>query len=256
MHICRVPGSEEVLLKKSCLVVTGNRFVRSVERAWGEEAEEQTLRSRDKSVWCRVSSWPSQAPLTASLCLSSLAVLRVDSIMLVEEGFSVTSVDASDKMLKYALKERWNRRHEPAFDKWVIEEANWMTLDKDVPQSAEGGFDAVICLGNSFAHLPDCKGKRPNEPQIQSPKTPLLKDKVSQSQRTNKSTTRACPESWWGKGMHMDFLIFLTDHTHLEGKSYACPSASPMTAMRALRGCVSPGMWPTHPHQWEKLLLH
>lgn len=38
--------------------------------------------------------------------------------MLVEEGFSVTSVDASDKMLKYALKERWNRRHEPAFDKW------------------------------------------------------------------------------------------------------------------------------------------
>uniref|UniRef100_A0A8C8ZRU4 Glycine N-methyltransferase n=1 Tax=Prolemur simus TaxID=1328070 RepID=A0A8C8ZRU4_PROSS len=82
----------------------------------------------------------------------------VDSIMLVEEGFSVTSVDASDKMLKYALKERWNRRHEPGFDKWVIEEANWMTLNKDVPQPAEGGFDAVICLGNSFAHLPDCKG--------------------------------------------------------------------------------------------------
>nr|XP_048301290.1 glycine N-methyltransferase [Myodes glareolus] len=80
----------------------------------------------------------------------------VDSIMLVEEGFSVTSVDASDKMLKYALKERWNRRQEPAFDKWVIEEANWLTLDKDMP--AGDGFDAVICLGNSFAHLPDCKG--------------------------------------------------------------------------------------------------
>lgn len=46
------------------------------------------------------------------------ALPRVDSIMLVEEGFSVTSVDASDKMLKYALKERWNRRHDPAFDKW------------------------------------------------------------------------------------------------------------------------------------------
>ncbi|KAB1261926.1 Glycine N-methyltransferase [Camelus dromedarius] len=82
----------------------------------------------------------------------------VDSIMLVEEGFNVTSVDASDKMLKYALKERWNRRHEPSFDKWVIEEANWLTLDKDVPQPPGGGFDAVICLGNSFAHLPDCKG--------------------------------------------------------------------------------------------------
>lgn len=35
-----------------------------------------------------------------------------------------------------------------------------MTLDKDVPQPPEGGFDAVICLGNSFAHLPDCKGER------------------------------------------------------------------------------------------------
>lgn len=39
----------------------------------------------------------------------------------------------------------------------VIEEANWLTLDKDV--LAGDGFDAVICLGNSFAHLPDFKGK-------------------------------------------------------------------------------------------------
>lgn len=38
--------------------------------------------------------------------------------MLLEEGFEVVSVDASDKMLKYALKARWNRRKEPAFDKW------------------------------------------------------------------------------------------------------------------------------------------
>lgn len=42
----------------------------------------------------------------------------IDSIMLVEEGFEVVSVDASDKMLKYALKERWNRRNEKGFDKW------------------------------------------------------------------------------------------------------------------------------------------
>lgn len=42
----------------------------------------------------------------------------VDSILLVEEGFDVTSVDASDKMLKYALKLRWLRRKEPAFDNW------------------------------------------------------------------------------------------------------------------------------------------
>ena len=47
------------------------------------------------------------------LCFNS-----VDSILMVEEGFSVTSVDASDKMLKYALKVRWARRKEPEFDNW------------------------------------------------------------------------------------------------------------------------------------------
>lgn len=42
----------------------------------------------------------------------------VDSMMLLEEGFEVVSIDASDKMLKHALKDRWLRRKEPAFDKW------------------------------------------------------------------------------------------------------------------------------------------
>ena len=37
---------------------------------------------------------------------------------LVEEGFSVVSTDASDKMLKYALKERWARRKDDRFDAW------------------------------------------------------------------------------------------------------------------------------------------
>ncbi|XP_063039741.1 glycine N-methyltransferase [Engraulis encrasicolus] len=86
----------------------------------------------------------------------------VDSIMLVEEGFKMVSVDASDKMLKYALKERWDRRKEPAFDQWVIEEANWLTLKDDV-QKPGSGFDAVICLGNSFAHLPDFKGDQSDQ---------------------------------------------------------------------------------------------
>ncbi|XP_054710833.1 glycine N-methyltransferase-like [Uloborus diversus] len=81
----------------------------------------------------------------------------IDSILLLEAGFQIMSVDASDKMLKYALKERWNRRKEPAFDKWVIEEANWLTLPDDI-HKPNGGFDAVMNLGNSFAHLFDVKG--------------------------------------------------------------------------------------------------
>jgi len=82
----------------------------------------------------------------------------VDSIMLLEEGFDVTSVDASDKMLKYALQERWKRRKESAFDNWEIQEANWLTLTQDIAPLIGNGFDAVICLGNSFAHMMDNYG--------------------------------------------------------------------------------------------------
>ena len=38
----------------------------------------------------------------------------------------------------------------------VVEEANWLTLEEDLeefPEVPRDGFDAVLCLGNSFAHL-------------------------------------------------------------------------------------------------------
>uniref|UniRef100_A0A1B6D1R2 Glycine N-methyltransferase n=1 Tax=Clastoptera arizonana TaxID=38151 RepID=A0A1B6D1R2_9HEMI len=82
----------------------------------------------------------------------------VDSVMLVEAGFQVTSVDASDQMLKYALRTRWNRKKEPGFENWVIEEGNWLTLKEDVEEFTDLGFDAVICLGNSFTHILDPEG--------------------------------------------------------------------------------------------------
>jgi len=93
--------------------------------------------------------------LRAAKCRSVLDVAcgtGIDSIMLLEEGFSLSSVDLSDKMLKFALKTRWERRKEPAFDQWLIEEGNWMTLPEEL--DGVGTFDSVICLGNSFAHLP------------------------------------------------------------------------------------------------------
>ena len=49
---------------------------------------------------------------------SLLFCSRVDSIMLLENNFKVTSTDASDKMLKQAWKIRWQRRKEEAFDNW------------------------------------------------------------------------------------------------------------------------------------------
>jgi len=86
----------------------------------------------------------------------------IDSIFLLEEGFEVASCDASDKMLKYALKTRWARRREPAFDRWVIEEGNWLNLEESEVEPPKGGFDALICMGNSFAHLPDFDGQQTN----------------------------------------------------------------------------------------------
>lgn len=92
--------------------------------------------------------------------LDSAAGTGIDSIMLLEEGFDVTSVDASDKMLKQALKIRWERRKEEIYDKWVIEEGNWLSLKEANIDFPEGGYDAIICMGNSFAHLPDFDGKQ------------------------------------------------------------------------------------------------
>ncbi|XP_011505080.1 PREDICTED: glycine N-methyltransferase [Ceratosolen solmsi marchali] len=92
----------------------------------------------------------------------------VDSMMLLEEGFEVVSVDASDKMLKYALKSRWERRKEKSFDDWIIEEANWLTLSDDVQHLIGDGFDAVICLGNSFAHMLDSFGDQREQRQALS----------------------------------------------------------------------------------------
>jgi len=42
----------------------------------------------------------------------------------------------------------------------VIEEANWLTLPDDIEDLIGEGFDALICMGNSFAHLPDFGGEQ------------------------------------------------------------------------------------------------
>lgn len=80
-------------------------------------------------------------------------------MMLLEDDFEVVSSDASDKMLKTAYKTRWDRRRETAYDNWIIEEGNWLSLAEDMKEyKGPEGFDAIICMGNSFAHLPDFSG--------------------------------------------------------------------------------------------------
>merc|ERR1712209_210775 len=70
--------------------------------------------------------------------LDAAAGTGVDSVMLIEEmgqipAFSLTFFD------------------------WTIEEGNWMTLPKDV-KTPGAGYDAIICMGNSFPHLIDDHG--------------------------------------------------------------------------------------------------
>ena len=48
----------------------------------------------------------------------------------------------------------------------MIEVANWLTLPEDLRRIdgvPDAGFDVVLCLGNSFAHLPDFKGTKHNQ---------------------------------------------------------------------------------------------
>jgi SAM-dependent methyltransferase len=49
--------------------------------------------------------------------------------------------------------------------KSVIEEANWLSLYDDIKGQVRDGFDAVICLGNSFAHMNDNFGDQREQKQ-------------------------------------------------------------------------------------------
>nr|ACO11644.1 Glycine N-methyltransferase [Caligus rogercresseyi] len=82
----------------------------------------------------------------------------IDSVMLLENGFNVVSSDASDHMLKRAGDIRWRRRHEDNFKDWDIQNVDWLNLEEKLvrPQGTEK-FDALICMGNSFAHLENKK---------------------------------------------------------------------------------------------------
>ena len=42
----------------------------------------------------------------------------------------------------------------------VIEEGNWLSLSDSDFTIPNDGFDALICMGNSFAHLPDFDGNQ------------------------------------------------------------------------------------------------
>lgn len=74
----------------------------------------------------------------------------VDSRMLVAAGFHVTSCDLSNNMLQKARDTKAKKN----LKNWEIHQADWCKLPQQLGP-VDHDFDAVICMGNSFAHLPD-----------------------------------------------------------------------------------------------------
>jgi len=75
----------------------------------------------------------------------------VDSRMLVSAGFHVTSCDLSNNMLQKARDTKAKKN----LKNWEIHLADWCKLPQQLGPEVHHDFDAVICMGNSFAHLPD-----------------------------------------------------------------------------------------------------
>ncbi len=68
------------------------------------------------------------------------------AVILREEGFDVTAVDGAEEMIR---KTNENARRRGVDLPAIV--SDWRELSDNV----EGGFDAIVCLGNSFTHLFD-----------------------------------------------------------------------------------------------------
>ena len=79
----------------------------------------------------------------------------IDSVMLLEEGYKVVSTDALDVFLEKA-QEIKQKREELA--DWQIGVGDWLDLKSAEVDHPALGYDAIICIGNSFCALPDFEG--------------------------------------------------------------------------------------------------
>ena len=82
--------------------------------------------------------------------------IGVDSAMLLEEGFQVNSSDANPGFLE---KTRERRDQHPELTDWQIGYGDWLELDSAEVKHPVGGYDAILCIGNSFTTLPDFEGE-------------------------------------------------------------------------------------------------
>ena len=82
--------------------------------------------------------------------------IGIDSAMILEEGFAVNSSDANPGFLE---KTRERRDQHPKLTDWQIGYGDWLELDSAEVKHPVGGYDAILCIGNSFTTLPDFEGE-------------------------------------------------------------------------------------------------
>ncbi|KAL5264422.1 hypothetical protein ACHWQZ_G005493 [Mnemiopsis leidyi] len=80
----------------------------------------------------------------------------IDSVMLLEEGFKVNSSDVDSGFLEQTRK---SKEANPKFSDWQIGYGDWLELESAEVQHPAGGYDAILCIGNSFTTLPDFEGE-------------------------------------------------------------------------------------------------
>jgi len=89
--------------------------------------------------------------------LDAACGIGTDSIMLIEEGYKVNTIDLEEAFLQQAREVKEKRINEAGFSDWNIGYGDWVDLHKSngtVPHPP-AGYDAIICIGNSFGVLPD-----------------------------------------------------------------------------------------------------
>lgn len=146
---------------KNEVIVNDNRYEDHISDVWNMYIGDPKVRTETYREWiCGI-----LRSSNSRRVLDAAAGTGVDSAMLVEEQFYVTSVDLSEQMLNKAREIRDSHKGEKYYDNWKICAANWLELEETLRKNGEleTPFDAVILLGNSFAHLPNDDGKFTNQ---------------------------------------------------------------------------------------------
>lgn len=122
------------------------QYVRTFVDRWDELIDWEGRRTAERGFFSRLLRGAG-----ARRVLDAATGTGYHSVALIEDGFEVTSLDASAEMLRRAQANAERRGHALRTVR-----GDWRELDP----AFDGRFDAVVCLGSSFPHLFSEDGRR------------------------------------------------------------------------------------------------